>query len=326
MPIIGLTTTGAGSFPSIGELRKGGAKPNASRPGSDLTHFRFTSKHADVMDKFTQAFGNQPTSVDIYLPFHTAEENFDAWIEEWSASALQWRGDGETLVVWQKADGTYSTEPKPQPATGGKQVGRLKVIIPQLGRLAYVTALTTSIHDIKSMSETLAAYEALRGSLQGIPFTFSRVPREVSVPKTYPKGHAKQYQPTGERMRLEKWLWHLEAQPQWVMAQLGAMRMNALPNVRPMVALETGEIYEADDYEIVEHDDTARYGDGTAVKDDALEFYWLYQANLNAAPKTVDDLRSWYSDYKKQQAAPTPAQQPTLVDAPEPAPNNYTEA
>jgi len=236
MAIIGLTTR-AGSFPCIGELRKGGVKVSEKRPGPDLTFFRFTSKHPDAVEKFTQAFGDQPTKVDIYLPFPTAAENFDAWIEEWVGGGLKWRGDGETLVMWQKKDGTYSQEPKPQPQ-GGKQVGRLKVIIPQLGRLAYVTALTTSIHDIISMSETLAAYEALRGNLQGIPFVLSRVPRMVSTPSGE----------DGKRARREKWLWHLEAQPQWVMAQLSVMQQAALPKPSNLMLVDsgTGEIFEGE--------------------------------------------------------------------------------
>ena len=135
MAIKGLTTRPA-SFPSIGELRKGGVKASEKRPGPDLTYFRFTSTHAGVVDTFTKAFGAQPTRVDVYLPYTTAAENFEAWIEEWVGGGLKWRGDGETLVIWQKPTGGYSQEPKPQPL-GGKQVGRLKVIIPQLaGQIA----------------------------------------------------------------------------------------------------------------------------------------------------------------------------------------------
>lgn len=258
MPIIGLTDRGA-SFPRVGELRKGGEKPQTgNKPGPDLKYFRFTSQHNDVTASFVAAYGNQPTAVNVYLPFQTATENFDAWIEEWGAGSLKWRGDGQRLVIWQKPDGTYSQEPKPQPQQGGKQVGRLKVIVPELGRLAYVVALTTSLHDIAEMSATLDAYEALRGDLRGIPFVLSRVPRMVSTPEVYPKGHPQQYQPTGKRKRMEKWLWHLEAQATWVQAQLSVMQRAALPTGGAIVDgqyqlsagavdVDTGEIYDDDD-------------------------------------------------------------------------------
>lgn len=244
MPIIGLTDRGA-QFPRIGELRKGREKPaTGNKPGADLKHFRFTSKHADVRVTFTAAYGNQPTAVNCYFPFQTASENFEAWIEEWGAGSLKWRGDGKNLVIWQTPDGTYSQEPKPQPEKGGKQAGRLKIIIPELKRLAYVIALTTSINDIMSMSATLEAYEAMRGDLRGIPFILSRVPRMVSTPGT-----------DGKRVRREKWLWHLEAQPVWVQAQLSVMQRAALPTViegqyqlsSGLVDIETGEIVDDDD-------------------------------------------------------------------------------
>jgi hypothetical protein len=242
MPIKGMTDRGA-AFPRIGELRKGGEKVSASRPGPDLDYFRFTSKDPAALTAFTAAYGNQPRAVNCYLPYATAIENFDAFIEEWVAGGLVWRGDGETLLMWRTPDGKYSQEPKPQPS-GGKQVGRLKVIVPELGRLAYVTALTTSTWDIMDMASVLESYQALRGDLRGIPFVLSRVPRMVSTPGQ-----------DGKRVRREKWLWHLEAQPVWVQAQLSAMQRAALPGTAaaPLqltdgahVDVETGEITEAD--------------------------------------------------------------------------------
>lgn len=244
MPIKGLTDRGP-SFPRIGELRKGGEKVSANKPGPDLDYFRFTSKDPDVTSAFGEAYGPKPRSVNCYLPFATAWENFDAWIEEWAAGGLKWRGDGENLVVWQKPDGTYSQEPRPQPATGGKQVGRLKIIIPELQRLAYVTALTTSLNDIMDMPSILEAYQALRGDLRGIPFVLSRVQRMVSTPG-----------PNGTRVRREKWLWHLEAQPVWVQAQLSVMQRDALPGGRIVegqyqlgagIDMETGELFDEED-------------------------------------------------------------------------------
>lgn len=236
MPIIGLTDRGA-SFPRIGELRKGAPKPQSgNKPGKDLKHFRFTSKNDDVVKMFNSFYGDEPNEIRVFLPYHTADENFESWIEEWGAGSLKWRGDGKTLHIWQTPQGTYSQEKKPQPA-GGKQVGRLKVIIPELGRLAYVVALTTSIHDIVELSSNLTAYEAMAGSLQGIPFILSRVPRMVSTPT-----------PDGKRARREKWLLHIEAAPEWVQAQLNVMQHAALPGNHDPLMIESGEPdFEVDD-------------------------------------------------------------------------------
>jgi hypothetical protein len=234
MPIIGLTDRGA-QFPRIGELRKGAPKPaTGNKPGADLKHFRFTSTNQDVVQTFGNAYGNEPTAVKIFLPYATTDENFEAWIEEWGAGSLKWRGDGQNLVIWQTAHGTYSHEPKPQPEKGGKQVGRLKVIIPELGRLAYVVALTTSTHDIMELHSNLTAYEAMAGGLQGIPFILSRVPRMVSTPGK------------NGRVRREKWLLHIEAAPEWVQAQLATMQQSALPQYHEPLAIGDGEPDEFD--------------------------------------------------------------------------------
>lgn len=247
MPILGMTDRGA-SFPRIGELRKGAPKSTNS-PGRDLNYFRFTSQSDDVLNQFSSVYGDEPKEVHCFLPYATTDENFEAWIEEWGAGSLKWRGNGQTLVIWQKSDGTYSQEPKPQPANGGKQVGRLKVILPALGRLAYVVALTTSTNDIVELHANLTAYEALRGDLRGIPFILSRVPRMISTPSK------------DGRVRREKWLLHIEAAPEWVQAQLSVMERDALPG--GALALPSGDIApDEDDFIDITPDDAPPQANG----------------------------------------------------------------
>ena len=246
MPIKGMTDRGA-SFPRLGELRKGGVKPaTGNKPGPDLKHFRFTSKNDDALQKFHAIYGKEPTAVNVFLPFSTTDENFEAWREQWVAGGLVHRCDGETAVIWRDGSG-YSQEPKPCPG-GCKQVGRLKVIIPELERLAYVVALTTSTHDIIELHANISAIEAMRGDLRGIPFILSRVPRMISTPSGKP----------GKRARREKWLLHIEAAPDWVQAQLSTMAQQALPGQSSPVVIpanvdapdeidtETGEYVETE--------------------------------------------------------------------------------
>ncbi len=261
MPIIGMTDRVA-AFPRIGELRKGGEKTDPKRPGKDLDYFRFTSKDPEVAAAFQAAYGDKPQHINIFFPYANKDENFETWMEEWKGGGLVHRCDGRHVVRYQK-DGHY-TDPLPgsmecpyqngqrqrtKEAPGCKEVGRLKIIIPELGRLAYVTALTSSVNDLVEISANLAAFEALRGSLVGIPFVLSRVPRLVSTPEIIDKKE------TGKRVRREKWLWHIDAAPQWVQAQIGVMRRAALPVFdHAPLALGSGYGDEGDAPIVVDHE------------------------------------------------------------------------
>lgn len=263
MAIIGLTDRGA-AFPRIGILRKGAPKPEqGNRPGSDLRdHFRFDTDNTEAAAAFTAAYGDKPNDIEIMFAYRTAAENFDAWQEHHSAGALKHRCDGQTCVLHLLADGSYSHEPIPCPSIAlrakdakidkkhlCRPVGRLKVIIPALKRMAYVLVATTSINDILELQGNLEAAEAMRGDLRGIRFILSRRARKVSTPGD-----------NGTRRRMEKWLLSIEPAPDWVRLQLSAVQQAALPT--PALALpaagetggasytdpETGEIF-ADDEE-----------------------------------------------------------------------------
>lgn len=204
------------AFPCIGKLRKGGVRPESGKaPGKDLTYFRFDSDDARANAHFRATYGDEPTTINVFLPHQTAAQNFSCWQEAYVAGGLMHRCDGETCVIW--LDGKkYSTEPKPCPG-GCKEVGRLMVIIPELQRFAYVTVETHSINDIIRLQENLQAVEFLRGDMRGIPFILKRTPVEISTPT-----------PDGKRARREKWLLSIEVDPAWAALQLESMHRAAL--------------------------------------------------------------------------------------------------
>jgi hypothetical protein len=226
MPILGLTDQQA-SFPRIGILRKGDKKPNDKQPGRDLDHFRFTSEDASVTATFEAAYGKEPRRVNVYLPFRTTDENFPCFQEAWVAGGLKHRCDGKTTILSQRDDGTYWHQPQPCPG-GCKAVGRLSVVVPELGRLAFVTVLTSGINDVKNLTSELRGLEMGIHDLRGIPMIVSRVKGMVSSPEFYPKDHPKAGQRTGRRVRREKWLLHIEAAPSWVARQLASQQAGAL--------------------------------------------------------------------------------------------------
>lgn len=270
MPIKGLTDRPA-SFPQIGILRKGAPKPERG-PGRDLKYFRFDTDDAEAARAFQTVYGDEPTSIRVYLPFATAAENFEAWQEHWTAGALQHRCDGQTCVLWLNGQ-RYSQQAVPCPHAKldpsdrdrCKPAGRLKVVIPELRRLAYVTVLTGSVHDIIAITEQLAALESLRGDLRGVPMILRRTPRDISMP-----GQG------GKRTRVEKWLISVEAAPTWVDLQLAAQERAALPMQpallpAPSADSGTGEIAEAS---YIAEDETAPGADGDASTPAAIRELW----------------------------------------------------
>ena len=262
MPIIGLTDRGA-QFPQIGTLRKGAAKPSDRQPGRDLDHFRFEGLDPDVQAEFAAVYGPEPRQVNVYLPFATVDENFVTWKEHWVKGGLKRRCDGQTCVMTQKPDGKYDHAPHEcwcarQPESTPREslckpTGRLKVIIPELRRFAYVVALTGSIHDIIELHANLEAIEVSAGSLRGIPLVLRRVERSISMPDDR----------SGQRVRRNKWLLHIEAAPRWVDLKMAALEHAALSQVSagralpaptlpalpaPVLAdVQTGEVIEYGD-------------------------------------------------------------------------------
>ncbi len=241
MPIKRLQRATQGQFPQLGQLRKGAEKPDEKRPGKDLDHFRFTSDDPDALARFQEFYGDEPRWIKILLPFATMDENFEVWQESWNGKSLLHRCDGETCVRWlDDKTQSYRDDPVPCPdrdldksvRNRCKPVGRLKVVIPALKRLAYVMVLTTSEHDILTLQDNLLALQGTRGDLRGIPMILRRVEREISTPVS------------GKRVRTKKHLLQIEAEPTWVELQLEAQQRQALPGGTPLALPEPQQLIE----------------------------------------------------------------------------------
>jgi len=232
MSIKGLTDRNEGAFPQIGIIRKGAPKTQ-NAPGKDLAYFRveFDEKEVEAAQVFVNKFTNAPTDITIMLPFNEIGRCWEAWRETYVAGALIHRCDGEHV---QYAINSKTGErivingigQNGQPVLcrgkidGCKPSGRLRIIVPELQRLAYLMVLTTSIHDIINISNQLDAISAMTGGrLAGIPLVLRRRPKKISTPS----GEG------GKRARREKWLISIEADPEWVKAKLLQMKHDALP-------------------------------------------------------------------------------------------------
>lgn len=252
MPIIGMTdaSTAMPRFPRLGVLRKGAPRPEGGRrPGSDLEWFRFDASKPAIGEAFARAYGTQPDSLTVFLPYALISDCFPTWREEWVAGGLVHRCDGQTCSVWRNAQGRYSRDPKPCPylqvtdeAKGCKPIGRLNLILPDLlraGFVGYVSLGTTSINDIVSIHASLLAVAEARGNedLRGIAFQLYRQKEEISTPGK-----------DGQRMRREVSLVKLVPSVEWVRGQLAASAREALALPEGVLLDETtGELLDAPD-------------------------------------------------------------------------------
>jgi hypothetical protein len=252
MPIKGLTDRGL-SFPEIGQIRKGIKETRTRQDGStytvpkDLEFFRveFDQREQESAIKFVQVYGREPKEINIILPFDEIERCWDAWLEAYTAGRMVARSDGERFVYWvdtatgdvKVKNGEPETPYKDGQVVGhdyqGKDVfavpvGRLKVIIPELARAAFLTVHTTSIHDIDNLSQQLGAFKRLNnGVIKGIPLVLRRRPKKISIPAI-----------DGQRTRMEKWLLSIEADPDWVKAKLVEVKSLALPEAEELLLPE----------------------------------------------------------------------------------------
>ena len=180
MPIKGLTDRGL-AFPEIGQIRKGKKVTKKRKDKSeytvpvDLKYFRvlFDEQEVDSAELFLEKYGEEPDQINIILPFNEIERCWDAWLEAYTAGRMVARSDGEifTYLIDTDTGEILVRNGKPgSPYTEGqtvgkdskgkdiycRPVGRLKVIIPELARAAFLTVNTTSVHDIHNISSQLA--------------------------------------------------------------------------------------------------------------------------------------------------------------------------
>src|SRR4030043_1370870 len=254
MPIKGLSDRGL-AFPEIGQIRKGAPKiEGKNRPGTDLKYFRvtFDEKETEAVQIFEKRYGKEPNEIHVILPFNEIDKMWEAWLEAYTAGRMVARSDGEYFVylvdtktgevlVKNGLDKKGNKMPYTDKQVVGKDykgneikckpVGRLKVIVPELARAAYMTVLTTSINDIAYISDKWSAFQELNsGTIAGIPFVLRRRPKKISRPGE-----------NGQRIRVEKWLLSIEADPTWVRAKLSQVKRLALPGN----GLEHEEIVES---------------------------------------------------------------------------------
>lgn len=262
MPIKQLTDNhqyGRG-LPRIGTLYKGDEKRQIEKNGKtvetvgkDLDHFRFEPEPQFewVTEFWRDLYADQPTEFSpVFLFGATADEVFETWMEEWSATGLQHRCDGETQYQrFDKAIGEYSSARVKceAPACQCKRTGRLRLMFPDFieasGVLGYVAITTHSIHDILTLHSYLSDVARMYGKLEGVPFVFGRAKREVSAPK--PKE-------PGTRIKTTKSLLYVHVLPDFTREHL-ARRLaiadapaltDGLEGAR-VVNLETGGIGQA---------------------------------------------------------------------------------
>ncbi len=243
MPIQGLTTGLEAKMPTLGQLRKGAAKPkNSKRPGEDLTYFRFVCHDERIEARFHEVYGDEPRIINVHLPFDTLDQNFPTWNEEHGKGGIKHRCDTETMILWQDEEGMYHTDPKPcpyaeypkgDPRRKCMQKGLLRVIIDELGEWAYVDAVTGGKWDCIGLTQNVLEVEAMarRASLitgkpigiQGIPCQLKREPRMTSCP---PRDGSH-----GQRVRDEKWMLYLYVHPDFNRALREYMNRHALPAI-----------------------------------------------------------------------------------------------
>lgn len=238
MPIVGMTDNITEAWPTLGKLHKGSKKKKNGQMGDDLTHFRFTSDRPDVLKAFQAVYNEQPTIINVFLPYSNAEAPnqdsegcFMAYREKWNASnTLLHRCDGKYVTRYYNDQGQYID---PTPGTmkcPGEctQTGRLFVIIPELwaaGHVGQVTLETHSIHDIRSILGSLLKTAKMRrgnpDGLMGVRHTLQRVDEMVSSP-------AWKDEPKHKRHRVEKSLVKLVPEATWVQMQLEAQHQETL--------------------------------------------------------------------------------------------------
>lgn len=250
MPIIGLTDRLGSGLERIAKLYKGDEKPEAgNRPGKDLEYFRieFEPQYEHLRELWVELYGERPMEFEpVFVTAATTDEAFQSWKEEYNATTLLHRCDGENQVLWYNKDAAMMSSAKIKCATTNeaahvcncKPSGRIDLMFPEFcalaGVLGVITLTTHSVFDIITLHSRLTMLQRINGSLIGVPLVFGRSKREVSAPKME-KGKR-----TGERMKVTKSLLYVHSTSEFTQKRLIPALAGALQSEQPLALQATG--------------------------------------------------------------------------------------
>lgn len=242
MPIKGLTdeTDSAAGLPCIARLYKGDEKEKKINSkgkeyevmGRDLDYFRVEfeppydePQYEYVRQIWLELYGDKPTEFEpVMLAAATVEEAFQSWKEDWTATTMLHRCDGEHQKNWFNPDTqTYMTAKIAcaAPKCQCKPVGRMRLLLPEFiqaaGVMGYISVSTHSLYDILTVHRYLSFIQSQYNRLTGVPFIFGRAEREVSAPKQVKQGN--DYVKSG-RIKVAKSLFYMHVTSDFTQTKL----------------------------------------------------------------------------------------------------------
>lgn len=192
-----------------------------------------------------------PAELAVLFPLADPSACWDAWYEAYTAGRLVARADGERFIrliengrvvvsngepytpfVPGQVVGTYRNKKGEVQEIKSKATGRLRVVLPELLRMATMTVHTTSIYDVARITQQLGALQFIARMLPnhtgvaGIPLSLTRRMTEVTWS-----------QPDGSARRVKTALLTIEADPEWVARMFARMASLALPTGELQAAL-----------------------------------------------------------------------------------------
>lgn len=212
MPIINLTDKVdlSQALPLIGRLYKGAEQETKiskrtgkeyKQFGKDLDYFRvvFEPQFEHLQPLWEEMYGKEPTVFhNVFLTAPTVDIAFASWKEEWTATTMLHRCDGEKQVMHYNTQiHKYSTAHEACASTAARpcectNIGRLNMLlmdfIDESDIFGTFLATTHSINDILTVYRRLAATEAMYGTLSNIPFVFGRADKEIRAPRANDQG------------------------------------------------------------------------------------------------------------------------------------------
>lgn len=253
MPIYGLTDE-TPSFKEIARIYKGEERKRGQvEPGKPLPYFRIKFKDGEdaAKSRFLEIYGGKPDRIHFRLPFPEIERCWDAYLEAYLKGGLIGRSDGRKWISlldyesdeWVVRNGELteagvdrgiSLQYNPDiPVTKwtdktgkewpvyAKPYARMRIVIPELRRLAYVTVITSSSNDIREISRELGGIKLWAEQELSVPIT--------KIPLILTKREQEFTYPTdGGRATRRGYFIHVEPDPKWASVALDFMKVQSM--------------------------------------------------------------------------------------------------